>query len=50
MVKVIKRYYPQVNPLTKTQFVKPTFRNGKFSRGYFRKPKFRKGIVVGYKM
>ena len=50
MVKPIKRYTPTVNPLAKTQVVRPTVtRTGKFRKGYYRKPKFRTGIVIGYR-
>jgi len=50
MVRPIKRYIPAVNPLTKTQYVRPIVtRTGKMRKGYFRKPKFRTGIIIGYR-
>ena len=49
-MKVIKRYYPPVNPLPKTQPVRPTLTlAGKPRKGFLRRPKFRKGIVIGFK-
>ncbi len=49
-MKPIKRYIPPVNPLAKTQPVRPTVtRTGEVRKGYVRKPKFRHGIIVGYR-
>lgn len=45
-----KVYFPQQNPLPKSEWVPPHFNptTGMWIPGYWRRPKFRKGIVIGY--
>ncbi len=51
MVKPIKKYYPEVNPLPQTEWVPPYFdpKTGQWVSGYWRRPKYRKGTVIGYR-
>lgn len=49
-MKKIKQYYPAENPLAKTQLVRAYVKkDGTVVQAHFSKPKFRKGVVVGYK-
>lgn len=38
-------YVPLVNPLAKTQYVRPTLTIDGFRKGFFRRPKFRKDVL-----
>ena len=48
-MKPIKRYIPPVNPLAKALYVRASFTRNGMRRAYMRRPKFRHGIVIGYK-
>jgi len=51
MLKPIKRYVPAINPLAKTIYVRPTVtRTGIVRKASIRRPKFRHGITMGYRM